>query len=232
MILWILAGGLLLLLLFGPQWWVRWVMRRHSRPLERLPGTGGELARHLVDRFGLVGVAVETTESGDHYDPEARTIRLTADVHDGRSLTAVAVAAHEFGHALQHHRSYAPLLWRGRLVSAAGTAQRVGSGALMALPVVGAATRSPALMALCAVVGIAGLAAGVAVHLLTLPVETDASFGRALPILREGEYIRPEEERKVRSVLRAAALTYVAAALGSLLNLARWWTLLRGGRLI
>ncbi|MGM0412392.1 MAG: zinc metallopeptidase [Pseudomonadota bacterium] len=230
--IWVIGGALLLALLFGPQWWVRWVMRRHSRPLERLPGTGGELAHHLVDRFGLDGVAVETTESGDHYDPEAHTIRLTPDVHDGRSLTAVAIAAHEFGHALQHHRGYAPLLWRGRLVSAAGAAQRVGSGALMALPVVGAVTRSPALMVLCAVVGIAGLAAGVAVHLLTLPVETDASFGRALPILREGEYIRPEEERKVRSVLRAAALTYVAAALGSLLNLARWWTLLRGGRLI
>jgi Zn-dependent membrane protease YugP len=231
-ILWILAGGLLLLLLFGPQWWVQWVMRRHSRTLERLPGTGGELARHLVERFGLDGVAVETTERGDHYDPEARTIRLTPDVHDGRSLTAVAVAAHEFGHALQHHRGYTPLLWRGRLVRAAGSVQRVGSGALMALPVVAAATRSPALIALFALAGLGGLAAGVAVHLLTLPVETDASFGRALPILREGQYIRPEEERKVRSVLRAAALTYVAAALGSLLSLARWWSLLRGGRLI
>lgn len=232
MILWILAGGLLLLLLFGPQWWVQWVMRRHSRTLERLPGTGGELARHLVERFGLDRVAVETTERGDHYDPEARTIRLTPDIHDGRSLTAVAVAAHEFGHALQHHRGYAPLLWRGRLVRAAGSVQRVGSGALMALPVVAAATRSPALIALFALAGLGGLAAGVAVHLLTLPVETDASFGRALPILKEGQYIRPEEERKVRSVLRAAALTYVAAALGSLLSLARWWSLLRGGRLI
>ncbi|MFW6350531.1 MAG: zinc metallopeptidase, partial [Thiohalospira sp.] len=80
--------------------------------------------------------------------------------------------------------------------------------------------------------GLGGLAAGVAVHLLTLPVETDASFGRALPILRQGQYIRPEEERRVRSVLRAAAMTYVAAALGSLLSLARWWSLLRGGRLV
>ncbi len=222
---------LLLGLVFLPQYWVRHVMRRYSRPVPDMPGTGGELAEHLVERFGLDGVVVETTEAGDHYDTEARAIRLGPDNHAGRSITAVAVATHEFGHALQHHEGYRPLLWRGRLAVLAQRAQRVGAGAMMALPVIAGITRSPALVGLAGILGVLSLGMAVVVHFVTLPVETDASFNRALPILREGNYIRPNEERGVRRVLRAAAFTYVAAALGSLLNLARWMTLLRGGRL-
>lgn len=222
---------LLLALVFGPQIWVRRVMSHYARR-EEMPGTGGELAHHLVERFELRGVAVETTEGGDHYDPQARAIRLSPEHFNGRSITAAAVAAHEFGHALQHHEGYQPLLWRGRLAVLGQQAQRMGAGAMMALPVVAGITRSPGLAALAALVGVLSLGMAVVVHLVTLPVETDASFRRALPILRDGQYIRPEQERGVRRVLRAAAMTYVAAALGSLLNLGRWLSILRGGRLL
>lgn len=229
----LVALGLVLLgLIVLPQYWVRHVMRRYSRPVPDMPGTGGELAEHLVERFGLDGVVVETTEAGDHYDPEARAIRLSPDNHAGRSITAIAVATHEFGHALQHHEGYQPLLWRGRLAVLARQAQRVGAGAMMALPLIAGITRSPVMIGIAGILGVLSLGMAVLVHFVTLPVETDASFGRALPILREGKYIRPPEERGARRVLRAAALTYVAAALGSLLNLARWMTLLRGGRLL
>jgi Zn-dependent membrane protease YugP len=94
------------LLLFGPQLWVQVVLRRHSEPRADFPGTGGEFARHLLTQLGLESVNVEPTDAGDHYDPASRTVRLTADRLYGKSLTAVVVAAHEDGHALQHRLGY------------------------------------------------------------------------------------------------------------------------------
>lgn len=213
-------------LVFAPQWWAGYTLRRYARDLERIPGTGAELARHLLDRFDMREVAVEKTEGGDHYDPNDRAVRLSAGNHDGRSLTAVAVATHEVGHAIQHHRGERMLAARTRLVAVAAGAQRFGSLALLAIPVVALATRSPAAGLLLGLVALGGMLLGALVHLITLPVEFDASFGKAMPILQEG-YIQPEDEPAVRRILRAAALTYVAASLASLLNLGRWFTILR-----
>src|SRR5437868_10007325 len=96
-------GGLAFLaLLFGPQLWVRRVMAQHGADRPDLPGTGAELARHLLDEAELPSVTVEKTDIGDHYDPEARAVRLLPQHHDGRSIAAVAVAAHEVSHAVQH----------------------------------------------------------------------------------------------------------------------------------
>src|SRR5262249_55662075 len=100
-----IAGLAFLALLFGPQLWVRRVMAQHGADGPALPGTGAELARHLLDEADLRGVAVELTGDGDHYDPETRAVRLTPDHHDGRSIAAVAVAAHEVSHAVQHARA-------------------------------------------------------------------------------------------------------------------------------
>lgn len=223
----VFALALILLLLWGPQWWTRRQFTRHQRHREDYPGTGGELARHLLDRFGLQQVAVETAaEQGDHYDPGAKAVRLTETVYSGKSLTAVAVAAHEVGHALQDQAGYAPLRWRTRLVRAAGGLEKLGSGLLLALPVLALVTRSPAVGILMFLAGLASLGTGTLVHLITLPVEWDASFRRALPILRSG-YIPPEDQAGARRILTAAALTYVAGSLASLLNLWRWWAILR-----
>jgi hypothetical protein len=223
----IILGLLLLLaLLYGPQLWVRAVMARHSRAREDFPGTGGQFAAHLIERFGLDGVAVEATEAGDHYDPERRVVALSPANHGGRSLTAVAVAAHEVGHALQHHHGYRPLWWRTRLVKAASGIQRVGSVLVMASPVLLLASRSPTGLAVPLVAGLASVAAGAVVHLVTLPVELDASFRRALPVLNAG-YLAREDRPRARRILTAAALTYVAASLAGLLNLWYWLRLLR-----
>ena len=111
-----LLGLLFLALVFLPQLWVRQVMTRHALERPDFPGTGGELARHLLDEAGLHDVRVDLTDAGDHYDPEARAVRLTAGNHQGRSVTAVAVAAHEVSHALQHARGERMFDWRGRLV--------------------------------------------------------------------------------------------------------------------
>lgn len=223
----VIIGLLLLALLFGPQLWARHVFRRHSAERAHIPGTGGELARHLVDRFRLEGVGVEPTDSGDHYDPQARMVRLSPSNYNGRSLTAIAVAAHEVGHALQHHRGESMLALRTRLVRLAFWAERSAAGLLVALPLVAAATRAPSLGAGMFGIAVLSMAAAALVHLVTLPVEWDASFGKAMPILEAGEYVTAEDREAVRSVLRAAALTYVAASLASLLNVWRWLRLLR-----
>ena len=222
----ILLGVLLVAAVFGPSLWVRWVMNAHSEEIPGMPGTGGELARHLVERFELTGVTVEPTEAGDHYDPGAKAVRLSPRNFKGKSLTAVAVAAHEVGHAIQHHRGDTHLAVRTRLAPLAGQISRVGVFVISLAPVLGLITRHPAPFSLMVVLGLSGLVANVIVHLITLPSEWDASFGKALPILTEGQYVAPGEEKVVAKILRAAALTYVAAALAGVLNLARWLTIL------
>lgn len=117
-----------------PNVWAKWVLKRHTRGRDDYPGTGAELADHLLRRLGIVGASVERTEFGDHYDPETRCVRLSPDHYDGRSLTAVTVAAHEVGHAIQHYQGYAPLVARSRLVGVAQKAEKLGAVLMMAAP--------------------------------------------------------------------------------------------------
>ena len=218
--LWI-GLGLFLLLIFGPMLWVRSVMASNGNDRPDFPGTGGELARHLLDLHGLQEIPVETTEMGDHYDPETRKVLLTASNHDGRSVTAVAVAAHEVGHAIQDRDGYGPLKWRQSTVRTALVTDRIGSVALVGLSVLGSAVATPKLLLLgLGAVVLMGLVRVLA-HLITLPVEFDASFNRALPILQDGGYLSARDMPAARSVLRAAALTYVAGSLIQILNLFR-----------
>jgi len=222
--IWLLGLGLLLV--FMPTLWVRWVMQRYSADLPDLPGTGGELAQHLIERLGLKGVGVETTDIGDHYDPESRMVRLTEGNWSGKSLTAVAVAAHEVGHAVQHHQNDARLNARTKLIPIVTVLGQLSVGVLTVVPIIGLLTRHPAPTLLIAGIGLSGLLFRMLLHLVTLPTEWDASFGKALPVLTEGKYISPEQEKVVRRVLGAAALTYFAAALADAFNLFRWASLL------
>jgi Zn-dependent membrane protease YugP len=220
---------LLLALVVGPGLWVQAVMQRYRRPANRYERTGGQTARDLLDSLGLQHVAAEITDRGDHYDPLVKAVRLSADNFNGRSLTAITVAAHEVGHALQDARAFAPLRWRTRLVQWVTPIERLGAGLMMLTPLTGALTRSPSLALLGFAGGMLTLVAGVAVHFLTLPTELDASFSRALPLLRERRLLRTGDLPRARQLLTAAAFTYVAVALQSLLNIARWWAILRRG---
>lgn len=219
-----------LVILTGPSLWVQSVLRRYSTPADRYPGTGGEFARHLLDRLGLerIGVeAIETPSVGDHYDPAAGKVRLTADKFAGRSLTAITVAAHEVGHAMQDRDGFAPLRWRTRLVGMVAVTNKVGAGLLLAAPAVALLTRAPVAGLLFAAGGMLTLGSAAIVHLLTLPTEFDASFTRALPMLAGGNFLLSGDEKHARRLLTAAALTYVAAALMSLLSVGRWLAILR-----
>jgi uncharacterized protein len=219
----ILAG---FLVFYGPQLWARTVLRRFDRE-EYFSGSGLDLARLLVERLGLESVHVEETVTGDHYDPRSKTVRLNQARGRRRSLTAVVVAAHEVGHALQHKARYRPLETRTRLIGTAVKMERIGALLMMGLPVVTAITRIPATGALMLVAGLLTLCVPVAVHLLTLPTEFDASFRRALPILASGDYIPTEDLPAARTILWACALTYVAAALAGMVNVWRWIRVLR-----
>lgn len=223
----LIVGIVLLLAIFGPQWWAQSILRRHSAERPDYPGNGGEFARHLLNQFQLDEVKIEVTEQGDHYDPVAKVVRLTPDKLNGKSLTAITVAAHEVGHAIQDHLNYGPLQWRTRLVRLAQGAEKMGSGVMMVLPFVAMLTRSPGASAAMFLVGLGGMAISTIVHLVTLPVEWDASFGRAMPLMRAGRYVNKADERAARRILQACALTYLASSLASLLNVWRWLRLWR-----
>ena len=218
---------IVLAVVFGPGLWVRRVMDRYSQPEDRYSGTGAQLARHLLDKSGLESVSVELTADGDHYDPEGKAVRLTEDKHDGHSLTAITVAAHEVGHAIQDRDDYAPLRLRGQLVRASRNIERVGAGVLLVSPFIGALTRAPLLGVIMFLAGFITLATSTLVHFATLPTEFDASFARALPMLDKYGILKKVDRPHARRLLKAAALTYVAASLMSLLNIARWWAILR-----
>ncbi|GAA0262472.1 hypothetical protein LNAOJCKE_5292 [Methylorubrum aminovorans] len=220
-----LGAALLFGLVFGPHWWVRRAMQQHATERPDLPGTGGELARHLLDLARLEHVLVEIAPA-DHYDPVSNVVRLSPGNHDGRSITAVAIAAHEVAHALQHAAGDRLLAARVRFAPVVQGFEFVAALMMMTAPVVLAFFHSPVLFALQVGFGIALLGIRLMFNILTLPVEFDASFRRALPILERGHFLDAGDMPGARTVLRAAALTYVASSLMALVNIARFRRLL------
>ena len=224
----VLATGVLLVLtlIFGPSLWVKLVMRRYSSQQPEMPGTGGELAKHLIKRFSLKDVEVEITELGDHYDPIEKKVRLSREHYESKSLTAVAIAAHEVGHAIQDHQGDRRLATRTKMVPIVNLLARWSVVIISLSPVIGIITRHPMPFSILLFLGLSGFIARMMVHAVTLPIEFDASFSKALPILREGNYVSQSNEKAVSRILRAASLTYVSAALADILNLGRWIVIL------
>jgi uncharacterized protein len=219
--------GLVLALALLPQIWVRRVIAQHSGERPDIPGTGGQFARHLLDEMKLGHVKVEETKLGDHYDPDAKAIRLLPQHMHGRSLAALVIAAHETGHAMQDATGYQPLQARTRLAKQALRMEKVGAVVMLAAPIVMALAKAPHVILIQVLAGVAILGMSMAMHALTLPVEFDASFRRALPVLKAGGYVRDADLPAARQILKAAAYTYVAAAAMSLLDVARWIRVLR-----
>ncbi|ALQ50805.1 zinc metallopeptidase [Nitrosomonas ureae] len=215
------------ILILGPSYWVKHTLTKYSYPEDRYPGTGAELARILLDWANLQTVKVEMTEQGDHYDPIEKTVRLTPEKFNGKSLTAITVAAHEVGHAIQDRDGYLPLKLRTRLVQIAAPVEKLGAAILMIAPLITVITRAPVTGALFFAGGLLTLGTATVIHLVTLPMELHASFARAMPMLEQGKYLIQGDEPHARRILRAAAWTYVSASLMTLLNIGRWWAILR-----
>ncbi len=222
-ILFILAA----IALVAPHWWATTILKRHAKERVDIPGTGAEFARHLLNNLGLDNHRVEQTERGDHFNPETLTIALTDSNYSGKSLTAMTVAAHEVGHAVQLKIGYQPLFWRAQWVQWAHSVERFGPMLMLLVPVIGVTTKAAAFSFLSAALGLVILGLPAVVHLLTLPVEWDASFRRSLPILDAGRYLKPEDRATASKILLACAVTYCAASLFSILNVWRWLRIIR-----
>ncbi|MEM7166079.1 MAG: zinc metallopeptidase [Planctomycetota bacterium] len=177
----------------------------------RLPGR--EVARRVMQHAGVGGVQIEPSQGflSDHYDPSRRILRLSPDNYEGTSIAAAAIAAHEAGHAIQHAQAYAPL----KLRSAAVPAATVGSSLSVICFFAGMFLQMQPLLW----VGVIAFSAVVLFQLITLPVEFDASRRAKAVLVDSGIVHLEEEEKAVAKVLNAAALTYVAAAIQSILTL-------------
>jgi uncharacterized protein len=174
--------------------------------------TGADAARELLRRQNIVDVTIEPVDGflSDHYDPGSKTLRLSPDVYQGRSLSALGVAAHEAGHAIQHAHDYRPLAFRSMVVRPA----MLGSNLGMVVMGIGIMLHASGMVWL----GVALFSAFVVFTLVTLPVEFNAS-SRAVAALVDTAIISPSEAADTKKVLDAAALTYVAAAISAVMQL-------------
>lgn len=185
---------------------------------------GAEAARRILNDEGLYQVQIEClqADAGDHYDPRSDTVRLSYDVYHGASVTAVAVAAHECGHAIQHAKSYSPLNVRSAMVPVVNIASNLG----LPLIVLGVFLGWNQVLIQ---IGIWAFVLAVLFQLVTLPVEFDASR-RAVAKISQYGLLSEQENAGCKKVLTAAALTYVAAAAAAILQLLRLLILFGGGR--
>jgi hypothetical protein len=202
-----------LLLGLGVQWWLRKTFERYSN-VELLAGlTGAEVARQVLDRNGLSDVPVDRADGGalsDNYDPRKRALHLSPPVYDPKTVAAAAVAAHESGHALQQASGYAALRLRSAMFPVVAIASTTWIWILFAGIILNALNLITIAILIYAV--------AVAFHLVTLPVEFNASR-RAGQQLRALGLVTTDEQAGVQKVLTAAALTYVAGALAALTQL-------------
>jgi hypothetical protein len=195
-------------------------MRKHSADEQGLAGTGAELAEHLFKRYQMDGYRVELTQPHqDHFDPRHKVVRLSPDNFNGKSITAIAVAAHEVGHAIQCFRNEKVFQLRATYLPIAAYISNIGGYILIAAPLLFILTKSPAAIIGVLVLRITLMLLSALTYLLVLPEEWDASFSKAMPILEKGNYLDQAQLPAARQVLRAAALTYFAAALTKLLSL-------------
>jgi len=193
---------------------VRGAYAKYSQVLSRRGMTGAQAARSMLDRNGMSDVNIEMAPGvlTDHYDPRGRVMRLSEGVYRSSSLAALGIAAHETGHAVQHNSGYYPLALRNGFVPVAS----FGSKAAFPLFLIGLIFHTGWMLDL----GIILFAAAVAFHLVTLPVELNASR-RAIRMLAGEGYLTDDEVEPARSVLNAAAWTYVAAAAMAVMQLLR-----------
>lgn len=203
-----------LLFAFWAQIRVNSAFSRYSKVRTGSGLTGAEAARMILDRNGLTDVAVEMIDGrlSDNYDPRTNVVHLSRDVYSNATVAAVGVAAHECGHAVQHEEGYFPMKVRSAIIPAT----QIGSNLAFPLFLLGMIFSFPGLM----YAGILLFAVVTFFQLITLPVEFNAS-SRAVATLAESGMVSEEEERGVKSVLTAAALTYVAALATALANLLR-----------
>ena len=203
------------------QYKINSVYSKYSQVASSRRITGAEAAAILLRSNGVTGVSIQMVQGklSDHFDPKKKVLALSSDVYQGFSLASLAVAAHETGHALQHHEGYKPLAIRSAIVPVA----QFGSTLAIPLCFIGMFVSMYLVH-----IGIALFAGVVLFQLITLPVEFNAS-NRAIAMLEREGFVQQNEVSGTQAVLNAAALTYVAALITGILQLLRLW-LIYGNR--
>ncbi len=210
------------LLILGPRAWADHLLKKYNKNDLNLSVTAGEFAREILDKQQLQVVKVESTDLGDHYDHRERVVRIARNKFDRKTLTALTTAAHEVAHALQDASDYAPFVWRAHLAKVAQVAGQVGSIILVAVPLFSLTSHRPFPFHMMGATVFGILGTGLVAQLAALPSEFDASFNRALPILRSG-YIEEGQVRDARTILVACSMTYIASSMVSILNFWPWF---------
>jgi uncharacterized protein len=220
--MYLLVVGPTLLLALWAQFRVKAAYARYSKIPNQRGASGARVAEDILRMQGIHGVRVERIDGmlSDHYDPRGKVLRLSTDVHDGSSVAAIGIAAHEAGHAIQHARAYTPLILRQTIAPVAAVSSNLAFYVMLA----GMLFASAGLFQL----GVIAFAAGTVFSLVTLPVEFDASR-RARELLPQLGFVSAVERKAVSKVLGAAAMTYVAAAVSSVVTLL--YFLIRAGLL-
>lgn len=217
---WLVIGAGMILSLWA-QFKVKGTFHKYGQMATRSRMTGADVAKRILQENRIYDVTVEPIRGGltDHYDPRTKVLRLSEPVYGSNSMAAFGVAAHEVGHAIQHAEAYAPLKFRSAWVPVANLGSGISIFVIIGSLFLGGA--STALGYNLALVGVLLFATTTVFTLVTLPVEFDASK-RAMVSLQNGGFMSTEELDGARKVLNAAALTYVAAAVTSMLTLLYW----------
>jgi Zn-dependent membrane protease YugP len=217
---WLVIGAGMILSLWA-QFKVKGTFHKFSQMATSSRMTGADVAKRILQENRIYDVTVEPIRGGltDHYDPRTKVLRLSEPVYGSNSMAAFGVAAHEVGHAIQHAEGYAPLKFRSAWVPVASLGSGISIFVIIGSLFLGGA--STALGYNLALVGVLLFATSTVFTIVTLPVEFDASR-RAMLSLQSGGYMSTGELEGARKVLNAAALTYVAAAVTSLLTLLYW----------
>ena len=207
-----------------PVVWINYVFKKNDEILPNMPFNGIEFGNQLIKELELKDVCLEKTLIGDHYDLDQRKVKVGEDRLRKKSLTSISIICHEIGHAIQHAENYTPLITRTKLVKNTLWINKIAFAVIyIGLPIIFATGYLP-LIKVCILLILLSLFVGVVIHLVTLEVELDASFNKAMPIIKKK--IPAVYHDSCRSILRAAAFTYVVGVFKNLISLRMIWTVL------
>ena len=214
----------LFILFVAPIIWYNYIFKKNDKVLINMPFTGFEFGRKLLQEHNLNDVQIEGTKIGDHYDLINKKVMVLEDRLEKKSLTSITIICHEIAHAIQHKENYKPLKRRNVIIRNTSWITQLGSGILLiGFPII-FATGSYGFIKICLAVAAFSLLISALIHIITLDVEIDASFNKAYPIIKQK--VPVEYHQACRSILLAAALTYVIGVFRSFFSLRFIWMLI------
>ena len=214
----------LFILFVAPIIWYNYIFKKNDKVLINMPFTGFEFGRELLQEHNLDDVQIEGTKLGDHYDLINKKVMVLEDRLGKKSLTSITIICHEIAHAIQHKENYKPLKRRNVIIRNTSWITQLGSGILLiGFPII-FATGSYGFIKICLAVAAFSLLISALIHIITLDVEIDASFNKAYPIIKQK--VPVEYHQACRSILLAAALTYVIGVFRSFFSLRFIWMLI------